>query len=253
MTILPPPQVTPCLAQTPEERKCEADRISLMFGSIAHRYDLLNHLLSFGVDFYWRRKVARELRNVLAQPQCKILDLCAGTGDLSLTLKKKTTGNVLAADFCHPMLRIARKKFLRANLAIPAIEADALELPFASKSFDMVTLAFGLRNLLNHKLALFEIRRVLKPGGKVAILEFSQPQGGLFGLIFGLYFRFLLPRLGGLISGVREPYQYLPDSVSRFPSKESLSQTIRECGFTSVTYRNLTGGIAALYFGNRST
>ncbi len=253
MSIPPPFQATPCPARTPEEQKYDSDRISKMFGSIAHRYDLLNHLLSFGVDFYWRRKVAQELRKILTQPHCKILDLCAGTGDLSLTLKRKTTGNVLAVDFCHPMLRIARKKFLQASLAIPVIEADALELPFTSKRFDMVTLAFGLRNLLNHKLALSEIRRVLRPGGRVAILEFSQPQKGLVGLIFRLYFRYLLPQLGGLISGVHGPYQYLHDSVSRFPSRESLSQTIRECGFTSVTHQDLTGGIAALYCGDRAT
>ena len=180
-----------------------------MFGSIAHRYDLLNHLLSFGTDYYWRWVAARELGGVLSRPGCRILDLCAGTGDLALVLKRRTPSEIVAADFCHPMLTIAREKFRRARLPISTTEADALALPFASESFDLVALAFGFRNLVHHETALSEIRRVLKPGGEIAILEFSQVRGALFGPLFRFYFRFLLPKLGSLISGVRGPYQYL--------------------------------------------
>ena len=244
-----PPSGAP--AQSPEERKEAANRVGRMFASIAHRYDLLNHLLSFGTDYYWRWMAARELQGVLARPGCRLLDLCAGTGDLALVLKRRTQGGVVAADFCHPMLEIAREKFNRKRLQIPSIEADALALPFASESFDLVTLAFGFRNLVHHESALAEILRVLKPGGEVAILEFSQVRGALFGPLFRIYFRSLLPKFGSLISGVRGPYQYLPDSVSQFSDQESLSRTLRECGFVSVAHRNLTGGVVALHRGKR--
>ena len=251
MSIAPTPSPSADPAHSPEERKEAANRVGRMFGSIAHRYDLLNHLLSFGTDYYWRWVAARELGGVLSRPGCRILDLCAGTGDLALVLKRRTPSEVVAADFCHPMLTIAREKFRRARLPIPTIEADALALPFASESFDLVALAFGFRNLVDHETALSEIRRVLKPGGEVAILEFSQVRGALFGPLFRFYFRFVLPKLGSLISGVRGPYQYLPESVSRFPERESLSRTMRECGFESVAHRDLTGGVVTLHRGTR--
>jgi len=224
-----------------------------MFSGIASKYDLLNHVLSINIDKRWRRLVREKLRDVLADPSAVVLDVACGTGDLSLELKRGSSAKVIGSDFCGPMLSIAKKKTSDAGLSIPYVEGDAMRLPFADESFDALTIAFGLRNLSNFADGLKELNRVLKPGGKLAVLEFSSPVvPGLRGL-FGFYFTKILPRIGGAVSGSRGAYEYLPDSVSKFPDQRGLSELMRASGFGSVEYTNLTGGIAAIHIGQKVT
>jgi demethylmenaquinone methyltransferase/2-methoxy-6-polyprenyl-1,4-benzoquinol methylase len=223
-----------------------------MFADIAGRYDLLNHLLSGHVDKRWRRLVAGKLRGSFSSAGARILDVACGTGDLSLTLSESTGARVVGTDFCRPMLDIAARKTANSEPAISLIEGDALRLPFRDSSFEAVTIAFGLRNLSDVERGLAELLRVLKPGGYVAVLEFSKPVVPGFRLLFNVYFTRVLPFLGGLISGSKSAYQYLPDSVSRFPDQEELSSLMRKVGLESVEYENLTGGIAALHTGKRA-
>lgn len=221
-----------------------------MFGRIAGRYDLLNHLLSGNVDKGWRRLVARTLRPSLVEG-ARVLDVACGTGDLSLALATAGAAQVVGLDFCRPMLEIARRKAEAVSHGLPFVEGDALRLPFADESFDVVTIAFGLRNLAGVEEGLRELLRVLKAGGRVAVLEFSTPVVPGVRSLFGFYFRRVLPGIGGLISGSRGAYEYLPNSVSRFPDQERLAELMRAAGFEGVGYRNLTGGIAALHTGTR--
>jgi demethylmenaquinone methyltransferase/2-methoxy-6-polyprenyl-1,4-benzoquinol methylase len=230
--------------------KEHASRVRAMFASISVRYDLLNHLLSGNMDKRWRRKVAVELREGLPRG-AQVLDVACGTGDLAVTLFELLDARVVGTDFCRPMLEIATVKAGRLNAPIPFVEADALALPFGDGSFDAVTIAFGLRNLANVEGGLRELSRVLKPGGQAAILEFSSPQLPGFRAGFKLYFTKLLPLVGGLVSGSRSAYEYLPDSVSRFPDQERLASMMGQAGFDSVRYLNLTGGVAALHLGTR--
>jgi len=229
----------------------QAQRVREMFAAIATRYDLLNHLLSGNVDQRWRRLVVRRLASSLPTTNACVLDVACGTGDLSLALVKGTRAHVVGLDFCRPMLDIAAAKSSERGLAIPFVEGDALKLPFRDKSFDGVTIAFGLRNLVSLESGLSELRRILRPGGTVAVLEFSKPQTPVLRTFFRVYFTKLLPLLGGLISGSKSAYEYLPDSVSRFPNQDSLATLLKEVGFTEVTFQNLTGGIAALHIGQR--
>jgi demethylmenaquinone methyltransferase/2-methoxy-6-polyprenyl-1,4-benzoquinol methylase len=222
-----------------------------MFATIAARYDLLNHLLSGNIDKRWRRLVAKTLYQGLDSGKGRILDVACGTGDLSLTLAAEGDAEIVGLDFCRPMLDIAASKSSRRGAKIPFIEGDALALPFRDSSFDGVTIAFGLRNLAGVESGLRELLRVLRPGGRVAVLEFSKPRYAVFRGLFKVYFTKLLPVLGGLISGSRGAYQYLPDSVSRFPDQNELSSLMNRAGFEEVTYKNLTGGIAALHLGRR--
>jgi demethylmenaquinone methyltransferase/2-methoxy-6-polyprenyl-1,4-benzoquinol methylase len=223
-----------------------------MFGRIAGRYDLLNHLLSGNVDKRWRRLVARTLRPSLVEG-ARVLDVACGTGDLALALASAGAGVVVGLDFCRPMLEIARRKAAVESSRPPLfVEGDALRLPFADESFDVVTIAFGLRNLAGVEEGLRELLRVLRPGGRAAVLEFSSPVVPGFRALFRFYFARVLPRVGGLVSGSRGAYEYLPDSVSRFPDQERLAGLMREAGFREVEYRNLTGGIAALHTGTRA-
>ena len=219
-----------------------------MFGRIANRYDLLNHLLSANVDKRWRRIVATKVRDKLSSSRARVLDVACGTGDLSLTLFETTGARVVGTDFCRPMLAVAAGKI---PSQVRLIEGDALRLPFRSGSFDAVTIAFGLRNLSSVENGLAELCRVLKPGGWVAVLEFSRPSNAMFRAFYGLYFRKVLPVLGGAISGSLNAYAYLPASVQKFPDQDQLALLMGQAGFDQVDYQNLTGGIAALHMGRR--
>jgi len=228
-----------------------AGRVRDMFSAIASRYDLLNHLLSGNVDKRWRRIVANRVREKLSSSnKARVLDVACGTGDLSLTLFETTGAGVVGTDFCRPMLAIAADKLAgRVRL----IEGDALDLPFRDGTFDVATIAFGLRNLSNVENGLKELSRVLKPGGWVAVLEFSRPVNPVLRPLFNMYFRKLLPWMGGLISGSLSAYTYLPASVQKFPDQSELSLLMEQTGFDQVNYENLTGGIAALHMGRRPT
>jgi demethylmenaquinone methyltransferase/2-methoxy-6-polyprenyl-1,4-benzoquinol methylase len=221
-----------------------------MFAAVAPRYDFLNHFLSLGFDIAWRRATAQALREVLSRRGSVVADLCCGTGDLAFALARLSAGTVIGADFCHPMLQRAQRK-AHGRSSVFFLEADTLALPFRDESLEGATLAFGFRNLANYARGLQEMRRVLKPGGLLAILEFSQVRWPLFGPVFRFYFRRVLPRLGTWISGVPGPYQYLPDSVSRFPDQESLAAALREAGFRNIRYIDFSGGVAALHLGEK--
>ena len=218
-----------------------------MFDSIAPRYDLLNHVLSASIDRLWWHRTARLFRPILARPEARVLDLCCGTGDMTLALLKhrpKGAQPLLAVDFAHQMLVRGAKKF--ASLNAIAIEADALRLPIADASLDLVTTAFGFRNLANYDAGLAELLRVLRPGGELGILDFSQP-AGLAGKLYAFYFGHLLPAIGSLISGVAGPYAYLPSSVERFPAPDVMLQILAAAGFVNPTWTPYTFGIAGLY------
>ena len=226
-----------------------ARRVREMFEGIAGRYDLLNHILSGNVDKRWRRVLTDRLAGVgVDQP---VLDVACGTGDLSLELHQAGRTKVVGIDFCRPMLAIAQSKVDARNVKIPFIEGDALSLPFDDGSFALVTISFGLRNLSSVEQGVKELFRVLKPGGRLAVLEFSKPADPVMSTIFRLYFSRVLPFLGGLISGSRSAYEYLPDSVRCFPDQKQLAALMSDAGFTEVSFENLTGGIAALHFGTR--
>jgi demethylmenaquinone methyltransferase/2-methoxy-6-polyprenyl-1,4-benzoquinol methylase len=262
-----------------------------MFDTIAPTYDRANHLLSFGLDRFWWTRAARALRPILARPDAQVLDLCCGTGDLTLALDRyrphppqnrvphssqshrdewgrgsvapgapkpalrlskgldpETWENdiapILAADFSHNMLALALPKFAGRNIV--TLEADALHLSLADSSVDLVTFAFGFRNLADYAAGLAELYRILRPGGEIAILECNQP-GGLVGWCYSLYFRRVLPTLGGLISGTPRAYAYLPESVQRFPRPPAMKQLITAAGFARATWTSYTLGTAGLY------
>jgi demethylmenaquinone methyltransferase/2-methoxy-6-polyprenyl-1,4-benzoquinol methylase len=229
----------------------QARRVREMFASIAARYDLLNHLLSGNIDRRWRRLVAKTLSAILAKSDARVLDVACGTGDLSLTLFEGGEARIVGLDFCRPMLEIAVSKVSRSGFSVPFVEGDALDLPFADRSFEAATIAFGLRNLTSVEAGFKELLRVIKPGGRLVVLEFSKAQTPLLRSIFKIYFTKLLPLFGGLISGSKSAYQYLPESVSHFPNQKELASLMTQAGFEDVTFRNLTGGIAALHLGTR--
>ena len=233
-----------------------------MFDSIAPRYDLLNHLLSANIDRLWRRRTARRFRAVLARPEAAILDICCGTGDLTMALLKLRPHRarpVLAGDFAPAMLRRGAQKFgspeVRksgrsartpgARCAVP-LETDALHLPLRGELLDLIVTAFGFRNLANYEAGLKEFHRALKPGGQLGILEFSEP-GGLIGKAYALYFQRALPAIGRMICGKDGPYKYLPTSVGDFPPPDELLAMIRLAGFGECTWQQYTFGIAGLY------
>jgi demethylmenaquinone methyltransferase / 2-methoxy-6-polyprenyl-1,4-benzoquinol methylase len=229
-------------------------RVRRMFGEIAGRYDLLNHLLSLNVDRYWRR---RTVKLVPPRPGMRILDVCTGTGDLALAYLRTSQGEaeIVAADFTHEMLVIGREKRERArgrrgDLAF--IEADAQALPLPSDHFDIVCVAFGLRNVADTDAGLAEMARVCAPGGRVVVLEFSTPQWQPFKALYGWYFGNVLPRIGQLLARNRESaYSYLPESVGEFPQGEALADKMRAGGLTNVTFRGLTLGVATIYVGRK--
>jgi demethylmenaquinone methyltransferase/2-methoxy-6-polyprenyl-1,4-benzoquinol methylase len=227
-----------------------------MFTSIAPRYDLLNHVLSCNIDRMWWRRTARSFRHILARSDARILDLCCGTGDMTFALRRqagKSSAQILGADFSHAMLQRATAKSLSSSHSSPGwIEADVLSLPFPSTHFDLVTSAFGFRNLADYNAGLREIARVLRPGGECGILDFGEPKG-MMGTVYRIYFKQVLPRVGTIISGVSGPYAYLPASVERFLPPEEMLQRMRNAGFAEVTWTPYTFGIAGLYRGKKLT
>ena len=249
-TTLQPTMQTP--PPTPVDKS--GPRVRRMFGEIAGRYDLLNHLLSLNVDRYWRR---RTVQIVPPTPGCRILDVCTGTGDLALAYDRASHSKavIVGADFCHEMLDIGRQKTVRAGAdgRVTFIEADAQSLPLPSDEFHIVCVAFGLRNVADTDAGLREMTRVCTPGGRVAVLEFSSPRWQPFKGIYNWYFRHILPRIGQLIARNRESaYSYLPESVGQFPQGEALAERMRAAGLQDVTYRGLTFGVATLYVGRKS-
>jgi demethylmenaquinone methyltransferase / 2-methoxy-6-polyprenyl-1,4-benzoquinol methylase len=243
-----------------QDEAAAARQVREMFSQIAPRYDLLNHSLSLRFDILWRRRVARRFRELLSRPDARVLDLCCGTGDLALALAAQARAaagsaraSIIGADFAHPMLvRAVEKSGTQSRSAGPEfLEADALSLPFAGQSFDLLTTAFGFRNLTNYAAGLAEFHRVLRPGGSVAILEFAEPQSALFGRLFQFYFHRVLPRVGGIISGDSQAYKYLPSSVARFPHPAELAGLMERAGFVEVRFERWTGGMVALHTARR--
>lgn len=250
----------PAKGTRPEGAKTEAEaskKIREMFTQIAPRYDLLNHLLSFELDRLWRARAAKLLRPIQERRDAVVLDLCCGTGDLAFALAHAGKARILGADFAHTMLVRARAKSADVSAAdgsapatrMPFFEADALRLPFADASFDLVTSAFGFRNLANYEAGLREIYRVLKPGGTIAILEFAEPPEGFLGSLYRWYFTKVLPRIGWLISGHQSAYTYLPKSVARFFRPPELAALLRSVGYQSVDFREWTMRTVALHTG----
>jgi demethylmenaquinone methyltransferase/2-methoxy-6-polyprenyl-1,4-benzoquinol methylase len=245
------------LGATPEgasDPNSAARAVREMFTAIAPRYDLLNHVLSFNVDRMWWRRTARAFRDVIARPDARILDLCCGTGDMTFALRRqagKSSPQIIGADFSHAMLQRATGKSSAQNGSGPEwIEADALSLPFPGAHFDLVTSAFGFRNLADYDAGLREIVRVLRPGGECGILDFGEPQG-MMGALYRIYFKQVLPRVGTMISGVRGPYAYLPASVKRFPPPEEMLARMKRAGFGEAAWAPYTFGIAGLYRGKK--
>ena len=250
----------PAKGTRPEGAQTEADasrKVREMFTEIAPRYDFLNHLLSLEMDRLWRARSARRLRPVLQRADGRVLDLCCGTGDLAFALARSGPAQVIGADFSHAMLMRAngKRKALphdresRSGAPDAFFEADALRLPFADGSFDLVTSAFGFRNLANYESGLREIRRVLKPSGTVAILEFSEPPPGVLGDLYRWYCRGVLPKVGGWLSGNPNAYKYLPASVARFFRPEELASLMRQVGYSGVSFELWTLGSVALHTG----
>lgn len=234
-----------------QDRQSAAAAVREMFTSIAPRYDLLNHILSMNVDRLWWFRTARSFAGILSRPDTRILDLCCGTGDMTFALRRqagKNSAGIVGADFSHAMLQRATQK--GSGTTLRWVEADALCLPFPESRFDLVTSAFGFRNLADYDAGLREIVRVLKPGGECGILDFGEPEG-IVGNIYRVYFRRVLPRIGTLISGVKGPYAYLPASVERFPEPEALVKRMRAVGFREAAWNPYTFGIAGLYRGTK--
>lgn len=231
-----------------------APQVQAMFGAIAGRYDLLNHLLSANQDVCWRKRGVRWLHPRRGE---QILDLCCGTGDLAFEiLRRQPSCDVTGADFSLPMLEIAQQKATRLlpTAHFPTFtQADALNLQFADATFDAITVGFGVRNFENTAVGLREMRRVLKPDGRVMILEFMRPQSFFLRHIFSLFFKGILPRVGKLISKHNSAYSYLPASVGDFYSRPEFENLLRECGFTNVRSCNLTGGAATCFVARNST
>jgi demethylmenaquinone methyltransferase / 2-methoxy-6-polyprenyl-1,4-benzoquinol methylase len=254
-------QQTPLPGTRPTGAHDENDaalRVREMFTRIAPRYDFLNHFLSFSLDHVWRRRTARHFREVLARPDARVLDLCCGTGDLAFALDRermraRTRGNarnggpqIIGTDFVEPMLTRAREKAKASGNSVAFAAGDALHLPFADANFDLITAAFGFRNLASYDEGLREFARVLRPGGQVGILEFSEPAGAMAGL-FRFYFRSVLPSVGGAISGDKAAYAYLPSSVSKFPSPDQLAAKMRAAGFADVQIARWNFGSVVLH------
>jgi demethylmenaquinone methyltransferase/2-methoxy-6-polyprenyl-1,4-benzoquinol methylase len=233
-------------ANEPTEAEA-AERVRGIFNSIAPSYDLLNHLLSMGLDRRWWSRAARAFRDTLNDPSARVLDICCGTGDMTRALLAQRPTNaepVTGLDFSAEMLDRARHKYSSANALW--VEGDAMQLPYPDNSFDLVTSAFGFRNLTNYAAGLAEIYRVLKPGGGIGILECNQPDG-FSGALYTLYFRHILPIVGGLISGDWAAYRYLPASVARFPRPPQMLMLMADAGFVDAAWDGYLLRAAGLY------
>lgn len=236
------------------DEQSSAAAVQAMFDTIAPRYDLLNHILSCNVDRFWWWRAARTFRHILAQPHSRALDICCGTGDMTMALLRRRPAPtpsvavepILAADFSHQMLLRGAQKFAAHRANVIPIEADALHLPLSDSSLQLITSAFGFRNIANYRAALQEFFRVLAPGGELGILDFSEPTG-LTGKLYAFYFRRILPAIGARISGMGSAYKYLPSSVHKFPPPQEMLTLMRSVGFTSVSWTPYTFGIAGLY------
>jgi demethylmenaquinone methyltransferase / 2-methoxy-6-polyprenyl-1,4-benzoquinol methylase len=257
------PKTPPLPGTRPEgsrdEREASA-RVREMFTHIAPRYDFLNRLLSLSIDRVWRRRTAAGFAEILRRPDARVLDVCCGTGDLSFALDRlrprPAPGGtrprpILGTDFVEPMLERAREKAGAADRPLVFAAADALHLPFADASFDLVTTAFGFRNLANYEEGLHEFARVLKRGGELGILEFTEPSSGAMAGLFRFYFRRILPRIGGAISGNAEAYEYLPGSVAKFPSPPELAALMERAGFAEVRIASWNFGSVVLHSARR--
>jgi len=227
-----------------EEKKIQ---VQSMFDGIAERYDFLNHFLSFGIDTHWRRQAIRELN---LRDGETVLDVATGTGDQGFAALKEADVTVVGADFSANMLALAQTKIEKRGLSerFSVQQADAENLPFESDRFDALTISYGIRNVGTIEKALAEFQRVLRPGGRVAILEFSEPQGPLFGRLYRFYFDHILPLMASLFSR-KSAYRYLPESVSHFPPREGFEKMMMEAGFQQVRHRDLTLGITTIYSG----
>lgn len=231
------------------DESAAAHVVQEMFDTIAPRYDFLNHLLSAGFDRWWWRRAARIFQSTLSRPQSTVVDLCCGTGDMTMALLKhrptdEDASPILAVDFSHQMLSRGAYKF--AGSKVISIEADALQLPLASDSVDLVTSAFGFRNLANYENGLTELHRILRPGGEIGILDCNHPEG-LVGWVYSLYFERILPLLGRLLSGDSAAYSYLPASVARFPRPPRMLKLIAQAGFSEAQWTGYTLGVVGLY------
>ncbi len=245
-----PKPIVGAAPQGAQDRRQAAAVVRDMFTSIAPRYDLLNHLLSFNVDRLWWRRAARTFRHILQRPGARALDMCCGTGDMAFALLRASRGKaeILGADFSHAMLVRANEK--SRGTSLQWMEADALRLPVRDTTVDLVTSAFGFRNLADYDAGLREILRVLRSGGEAGILDFGEPEG-LIGRVYRVYFKHVLPAMGTMVSGVKGPYAYLPASVERFPSPDEMLERMRAAGFSDVSWTPYTFGIAGLYRGKK--
>lgn len=245
------PRVDPSLNASPKTSVDKrSDRIRAMFASIAHRYDLMNHLLSLNIDRRWRRFT---IRKAPAKPGSCVLDVCTGTGDLALGYANSAENlRIVGVDFCPEMLNVARAKQQRRQADVTFLEADAQALPFADGEFDVVTCAFGLRNVADTRRGLEEMVRVLRPGGTLAILEFSRPRFAPLRWLYLAYFKHLLPRVGQSVArNDHDAYEYLPQSVMQFPDGRDMAGLLESVGLTDVRLHPLTFGIATLYRGTK--
>jgi demethylmenaquinone methyltransferase/2-methoxy-6-polyprenyl-1,4-benzoquinol methylase len=251
MTRSDKPIVIGALPEGARDRDSAAQAVREMFSAIAPRYDLLNHVLSFNIDRWWWWRTARAFSDVLNRPDARALDLCCGTGDMTLALQRQAGpegARIVGLDFSHAMLERALRK---SDGRSPRwVEADALNLPLANESVDLVTSAFGFRNLADYDAGLREIVRVLRPEGQLGILECSEPDG-VIGKLYGVYFRRVLPAVGTAISGVKGAYSYLPASVGRFPRPEEMMSRMRTAGFRTAEWTPYTFGTAGLYRGRK--
>jgi len=252
----------PVLGSRPKGARDERDsarRVRDMFSDIAPRYDLLNRLLSFSMDSKWRRLTAEKCRRILRRTDARVLDLCCGTGDLAFALEverveviRDSTAHrapIVGCDFAYPMVQRARRKARSDSHTAEFINGDALSMPFPDASFDLVATAFGFRNLANYDRGLREIARVLKPGGRIAILEFSEPSNSVMARMYRFYFKRILPVIGGMISGNKTAYSYLPSSVSNFPAPPELAKLLGDAGFLGIRYQAWNFGSVVLHTG----